>query len=460
MNKFKKWFKAFIALAFVGFAMSSCTANFCSNKDKAAMWYTEYGTVEGRNKLIEAAKETNDIPSNEFWVEFDVKTLEIATLEANARTNNKVKETLEHDGELDDQPLETQILAKFGYALYLDDNYAEASSNERELWKNFDKIVDDFNNVSLENAKKGPTTDFIRYYKNQLETLSSSYRTCITPEDGKFGGKTGIYDVEGKSWGYAWKYGGLFEGLFVYPISWGVHKMSVAFGSNGWGQLLAIVFITFIVRGLMMLFTFKSTIAQNKMTALQPELRKIQEKYPNADTNQYEKQRLAQAQMDLYKKNKVNPVTQLIVMIVQFPIFICVWGALQGAAILSTGDIFGLELSASLGKEMINFSSPNPGTYITAIVLFILMSVTQLISMKLPQWMQKKADKNVAKMGKNNAVDKNQSQMKMMNNVMLIMIIVMGISLPSAMGVYWLVSALISIIQTLITQKIIKRKKN
>ena len=63
-------------------------------------------------------------------------------------------------------------------------------------------------------------------------------------------------------------------------------------------------------------------------------------------------------------------------------------------------------------------------------------------------------------MGKNNAVDKNQSQMKMMSNVMLIMIIVMGISLPSAMGVYWLVSALISIIQTLITQKIIKRKKN
>ena len=164
--------------------------------------------------------------------------------------------------------------------------------------------------------------------------------------------------------------------------------------------------------------------------------------------------------MDLYKKNKVNPLTQLIVMIVQFPIFICVWGALQGAAILSTGDIFGLELSASLGKEMINFSSPNPGTYITAIVLFVLMAGAQLVSMKLPQWMLKKADKNVAKMGKNNAVDKNQSQMKMMSNVMLIMIIVMGISLPSAMGVYWLVSALISIIQTLITQKIIKRKKN
>ena len=84
MNKFKKWFKAFIALAFVGFAMSSCTANFCSNRDKAAMWYTEYGTVEGRNKLIEAAKETNDIPYNEFWVEFDAKTLEIARSEANA----------------------------------------------------------------------------------------------------------------------------------------------------------------------------------------------------------------------------------------------------------------------------------------------------------------------------------------------------------------------------------------
>ena len=42
------------------------------------------------------------------------------------------------------------------------------------------------------------------------------------------------------------------------------------------------------------------------MQKLQPQIAKLQEKYPNSNTNQYEKQRLAQEQMALYKKNKEN----------------------------------------------------------------------------------------------------------------------------------------------------------
>lgn len=442
MNKIKKLLKVFVTLLFFGFAISSCTANFCSNKDKACMMYVNYGTVEGRNKLIEEAQATVDIPNEIFWNELDTMTLEFATKEAQARNSSG----------------STDVLVTYGYALYLDDNYAESNSNNRVLWGNFDKFVTEFNSKNEENEKLGPSKDFVDFYKTKLNNLTQNYRTCITPVDGQFGGeKTGIYDVEGKSWSYAWNHGGIIEFLLVYPISWGVHQLSMAFGANGWGQLLAIVVITIIVRGLMMLVTFKSTMAQSKMTALQPELAKLQAKYPNSDSNQYEKQRLAQAQMELYKKHKINPLSQLLVMILQFPVFIAVWGALQGSAILATGNIFGLELSAGLGSEMINFS--NVGSCITAIVLFILMAAAQLVSMKLPQWIQKKANKKVSKMGANPAMDKSQSQMKMMNNIMLVMIIVMGISLPSAMGVYWLVSALISIAQTLITQKILARKK-
>jgi membrane protein insertase Oxa1/YidC/SpoIIIJ len=40
-----------------------------------------------------------------------------------------------------------------------------------------------------------------------------------------------------------------------------------------------------------------------------------------------------------------------------------------------------------------------------------------------------------------------------MSNMMLIMIIFMGFSLPSAMGIYWFFGALISVGQTLITRK-------
>ena len=443
MKKFKKWIYVCASLLFAGFILSGCTANFCSDKDKAYMMYATCGSVEKREEILEKLSETVDIPSQSFWTVFDQKTLEIATLEAEARVPEKV-------GEL----TEPEILQGYGYALFLDSDYS--STTDRKLWKNFDEIVDTYNNASLENKANGPTSDFIASYKNKVNSEVQNYRTCIVPVNG-----TGMYGssdkqvlVEGKSWSYAWSKG-LLEGLLVYPISWGVHQLSVAFGANGWGQLLAIVVITIIVRGLMMLITFKSTSAQSKMTALQPELAKLQAKYPNSNTNQYEKQRLAQEQMQLYKKHGVNPISQLLVLIVQFPVFICVWSALQGAAILTSGSIFGLELSASLGSTIISFSTG----CVTAIVLFILMSAAQIVSMKLPQWMQNRANKKVTKMGKNPAMDKTQSQAKMMSTVMLVMIIVMGISLPSAMGVYWLISALISLAQTLITQRIMRKKK-
>ena len=73
----------------------------------------------------------------------------------------------------------------------------------------------------------------------------------------------------------------------------------------GWPQLLALVVVTIIVRLVIIAVTFKSTASQQKIQSLQPELAKIQAKYPNSNTNQAEKQRLAEEQMKLYKKQKI-----------------------------------------------------------------------------------------------------------------------------------------------------------
>ena len=206
-----------------------------------------------------------------------------------------------------------------------------------------------------------------------------------------------------------------------------------------------------------MLLTFKTTMDQQKMTALQPELAKIQAKYPNSNTNQYEKQRMAEEQMKLYKKYKIKPLNQILAMILQFFIFVAVWGALSGSSILTSGDIYGMHLSASIGSFITKFDFSS--AWWTSLILFILMSGTQIVSTKLPQWMQKKNTKNVEKLGKNPAQDAQTKQMKYMTNFMMIMIIVMGFSLPSGMGLYWLFGAIISMIQTVITQSILKRKK-
>ena len=150
---------------------------------------------------------------------------------------------------------------------------------------------------------------------------------------------------------------------------------------SGIAQILGILFITIIVRALMILFTFKSTAASAKLNELQPELAKIQAKYPNANTNQSEKMRLADETQKLYKKHGINPFSSILTMIIQFPVFICVWGALSGSAILSTGNFLGLNLSESISTVLFRGSSwTAAGGYAgwTALVLFILMVVLVL----------------------------------------------------------------------------------
>ena len=64
------------------------------------------------------------------------------------------------------------------------------------------------------------------------------------------------------------------------------------------------------------------------------------------------------------------------------------------------------------------------------------------------------------KLGVNQAQNDSQKQMKMVSWVMTGMVIIMGFTLPSAMGVYWFAGAIFSIAQTLITQAIMKKSMN
>ena len=208
----------------------------------------------------------------------------------------------------------------------------------------------------------------------------------------------------------------------------------------------------------MILCTFRSTLSQQRMTALQPELEKISAKYPNAATNPYEKQRMGQEQMALYKKYHINPFSMIIVMLFQFPIFIAVWSAMTGSAVLMDGVLFAnqkfaLSLAANTGSALGKFNW-------VAILLFIVMSVLQFLSMKIPQWLQKRRTKNVAKLQKNPTQDKNQRTMNMVSYMMVIMIIFMGLQLPIAMTFYWTVTALIGIAQSVITQAIVVKNSN
>ena len=487
-----------IALVAGAILLSSCTASFCSNLDKAHILYAfDYGVsdyydhdvtevnsegvvtkqayraIEGNDNVwyvinvptsassgigktkADAIKSGFAVPTNNYYVELDKLVLAQA-LKADGKTD-LTKVTCDEA---------IQALDNYGYQKFY-------SGEGKDIWDNWANL----NQQIKTDIEKGtstlklddlPSNDYTKLYQKDMNSLIASYRSCLsitTGDYGYYGYANGAHyrenkaavEIESKDWGYAWKKGFL-EGLLVYPIGWltetFVHTFKNGGVPGGLAQLLAIFAITFIVRSLMLVVTLKQTTGNAKMQALQPEIAKIQAKYPNANTNNYEKQQQAMEMQKLYKKHKINPLSTLLVMVVQFPVFICVWGALQGSASLSSDMFLQLHLSDAINTVLFDGANWANGSAITALVLFLLMAAAQVISMLLPQWLQKKKRKNVAQLGKNPNVNQQQNQMKMFTYIMMAMIIFMGFTLPSAMGVYWFVGALFSIVQTLVVEKI------
>lgn len=366
----------------------------------------------------------------------------------------------DYNGEGGEEICENSILRRNGYVKFSGQGgslWGYWTSWNAELYKSGDP------SLGMDNV---PTKDFTDYYKSQVATKVNQNRSCIATRDDQFGhyGNSSDWEVNisKKDWGYAWSKGFL-EGLLVYPVSWLVDTFAYGMDQNltGVGQIWAIVFVTLIVRCLLLLVSFRSTMDSQKMQALQPELAKLQAKYPNSNTNQAEKQRLATEQMALYKRHKIKPFRQILILIVQFPVFICVWSGLQGSAALSSGEFLGMRLSDNISSILFNVKGTwylNENGWWTALVLFILMAATQVMAMMLPRIMSKSQTKKMAKLSANPAQTDSQKQMKWVSIFMLVFTIIMGFMLPSAMGVYWLIGGLISMIQTLITQLVISKK--
>ena len=484
--------------------LSSCTASFCSETDKAHILYAfDYGISD----YYDAEQEGAVLPENAIQL-FEGNTKVYYTI--NVPTNNSsgigrayseaMKAGLQTPSwayyeKVDQYVLNNALKEYKGSSVDLTtvtfadvveslDQYGYQKFSGEKLWDNWTKMNQDLREMTADPANgitldDLPTNDFLTLYKNGMNSIISSYRSCIaidTKDYGYYGYANGAkyresdkvpVQIEEKSWAGAWMVNGkftFFEGLLVYPIAWLTETFVSSFKNGGVAggvaQLLAIFLITFIVRSLMLIVTIKQTAGNAKMQQLQPEITKIQNKYPNANTNNYEKQQMGAEMQKLYKKHKINPLATLVTMVVQFPVFICVWGALQGCASLSSDALFNLHLSDSINNVLFNAANWSNGSAPTALVLFLLMAAAQVISMLLPQWLQKAKRKKVASLGKNPAQTQQQNNMKMFTYIMMAMIIFMGFTLPSAMGVYWFVGALFSICQTLIIDRITAARAN
>lgn len=106
--------------------------------------------------------------------------------------------------------------------------------------------------------------------------------------------------------------------MAVSFILWCWHKVFgfVLGDNNAISWILAIMFLTFTVRGIMFKPFVKQVRSMKKMQEFAPELKKVQKKYAN------DRQRQAAEMQKLQREHGVNPLGSCLPMILQIPVFI------------------------------------------------------------------------------------------------------------------------------------------
>lgn len=95
--------------------------------------------------------------------------------------------------------------------------------------------------------------------------------------------------------------------------------INTVIGNYGW----SIVVFTLLLRIVLFPFDYKSRVSMRKTTKLQPQLTALQKKYAN------DKEKLNRKMSELYKKEKINPLSSCLPMLLTLPILFAMWTALR-----------------------------------------------------------------------------------------------------------------------------------
>ena len=183
---------------------------------------------------------------------------------------------------------------------------------------------------------------------------------------------------------------------------------------------VAIILLTFIVRIIFWPITHRSNESMKKMTAIQPLIKALQEKYKN------QPQQLQQEMMLLYREHKVNPMGGCLPMLIQIPVFIALFTILRSAIELRFAKFLWIR-DLSQAENLFNGAIPLIGSLN---ILPLLMTATSIWQQKL---MPSTGDK----------------QQQMMMTFMSVFMLVIFYKMPSALVLYWTVSQVASIAQLL-----------
>lgn len=205
----------------------------------------------------------------------------------------------------------------------------------------------------------------------------------------------------------------------------------------GQNMVISIVAFTVLVRLLTWPLTTQQQRSSKAMQEVQPKLKKLQEKYKG------DREKLAQAQMDLYREHGVNPMGGCLPLLIQFPILIGLYQAIiqvLGATPLQLLDLSGRILAPGLDTLIplqnhfwwLNLAQPDP-----LYILPILVLVTTWLQQRLIMPPSTSDD------GGGQAAAMTRS----MTTVMPVMFFFFSLSFASGLSIYFVVSNLIGIVQ-------------
>jgi len=235
------------------------------------------------------------------------------------------------------------------------------------------------------------------------------------------------------------------------PFKWLVSIIMIGFhdglsaigmpAANGWTWTLSIIGLVLVIRAALIPVFVKQIKAQRGMQLLQPDLKKLQDKY-KGKTDQLSRQAMAQEQMAMYKKHGTNPFSACLPMLIQMPFFFALFQVLsgisgakeqgQGIGAMSheqvvefdASSIFGAPLSAAL----LHGGSGNVAVVVLSIVMILAMTASQFITQK--QIMAKN-------MSEEAMASPFMRQQKMMLYILPIVFGVGGINFPIGVLIYW-----------------------
>jgi YidC/Oxa1 family membrane protein insertase len=197
---------------------------------------------------------------------------------------------------------------------------------------------------------------------------------------------------------------------------------------------ITIIILTAIIKIILLPLSKQSIKSQKALQEIQPKIDEIKKKFAN------NKEEMSKAMMQLYKDSKVNPFSSCLPLLVQLPFLFAVFqvfrtGLSNGSLDMIYSFIYRPEFVNSIAFGFLDLNKPN-------IVLAVLAGAAQFWQTKMMMSKQPEVKSEGAK---------DENMMTMMNKQMMyfmpIMTVIIGISLPGGLSLYWFVTTVLTILQ-------------